>query len=283
MNISQHVERAAKFFPDRAAIIFEGKTWTYGDLNTRANRLANALKANGVARGDRIVLYLPNCPEFALCYLATLKVGAIAVSVNALYKSEELKYILNDSGTVAIFTLGDLVPNIPRGDCPALKHIVVVNGDAQGNVALDDWLSQGASDAKSENMNADDPAVLLYTSGTTGVPKGATLSHGNVISNNYSTVHHAGFTQNDRMALFLPATHVFGQNFIMNSTFLACGTLMLYTRFVPDVVLNSIQRDRVTMFFAVPTIYINLLNMDLSPYDLSSIRYEFSAAATMPQ
>lgn len=282
MNISQHVERAAKFFPDRAAIIFEGKTWTYGDLNTRANRLANALKANGVGRGDRVVLYLPNCPEFALCYLATLKVGAIAVSVNALYKSEELKYILNDSGTVAIFTLGDLVPNVPRADCPALKHIIVVNGDAQGNIALDDWLSQGASDAKSENMNADDPAVLLYTSGTTGVPKGATLSHGNVISNNYSTVHHAGFTQNDRMALFLPATHVFGQNFIMNSTFLACGTLMLYTRFVPDVVLNSIQRDRVTMFFAVPTIYINLLNMDLSPYDLSSIRYEFSAAATMP-
>ncbi len=129
MNLAQNVERAAKFFPDRAAIMFEGTTWTYGDLNARANRLANALKANGVTRGDRVVLYLPNCPEFALCYLAVIKVGAVAVSVNALYKSEELKYILNDSGAVAIFTPSDLVPNIPRAECPALKHVIVVSGD----------------------------------------------------------------------------------------------------------------------------------------------------------
>jgi long-chain acyl-CoA synthetase len=132
-------------------------------------------------------------------------------------------------------------------------------------------------------MNTEDPAALLYTSGTTGFPKGATLTHGNIVSNIWATVHHAGFTLNDRMALFLPLFHVFGQNFIMNATFTACATLVLHRRFVPDQVLDSIGRDRVTMFFAVPTIYINLLNMDLSKYDLSSIRYEFSAAATMPQ
>jgi long-chain acyl-CoA synthetase len=283
MNIAQNVERAAKFFPDRAAIMFEGTTWTYGELNTRANRLANALRANGVARGDRVSLYLPNVPEFALGYLAAQKVGAVAVSINALFKADEVKYIVNDSGSVVLFTLGELLPNVPRDQCPTLKHIVVSGGDALGNPTLDDWLSKGASDVKSEEMLRDDPAVLLYTSGTTGFPKGATLTHGNVVSNTYTTVHHAGFTPNDRMTLFLPATHVFGQDFIMNSTFLACGTLMLYRRFVPDQVLESIQRDRVTMFFAVPTIYINLLNMDLSKYDLSSIRYWFSAAATMPQ
>ncbi|MDE3089056.1 MAG: long-chain fatty acid--CoA ligase [Chloroflexota bacterium] len=283
MNIVEHVERASKFFPERAAILFEGTTWTYRDLNARANRLANALKANGVQRGDRIALYLLNCPEFALAYLAALKIGAVAVSINGMFKSEELKYIVNDSGAGVIFTTSDLVPNIPRGECPSLKHIVVCNGDAQGNVALDDWLSHGAPDAKAADLNPDDPAVLLYTSGTTGFPKGATLTHGNVISNAYSTVHHAGFAPNDRMALFLPMTHVFGQDFIMNATFMACGTLALYRRFVPDQVLHSIQRERVTMFFGVPTIYINLLNMDLSSYDLSSIRYWFSAAATMPQ
>jgi long-chain acyl-CoA synthetase len=132
-------------------------------------------------------------------------------------------------------------------------------------------------------MSSEDTAAILYTSGTTGFPKGAMLTHGNVVSNIWATVHHAGFNLNDRMPLFLPLFHVFGQNFIMNATFTACATLVMYRRFVPDQVLDSIGRDHVTMFFAVPTIYINLLNMDLSKYDLSSIRYEFSAASTMPQ
>ncbi len=283
MNIAQYVERAAKFFPDRAAILFEGKQLAYGELNAQANRLANALKANGVGRSDRVALYLPNIPQFAVCYLAAMKAGAIAVSINAIFKSEEVKYIVNDSGAVALFTVGDLLQYVPSAGCPTLKHVVVCEGDAQGNTAFDDWLGQGANDGKAADMQPDDPAVLLYTSGTTGFPKGATLTHGNVVSNMYATVHHAGYKPDDRMALFLPLFHVFGQNFIMNATFTACATLVLYRRFVPEVVLDSIQRDRISMFFAVPTIYINLLNMDLSKWDLSSIRYEFSAAATMPQ
>jgi len=283
MNIAQHVERAAKFFPERAAILFEGAEWRYAELNARANRLANALKANGVGRGDRVALYLPNLPEFALCYLAALKAGAVAVSINALFKSEEVKYILNDAGAQTLFTVGELLANIPRADCPTLQQIVVCAGDAQDNLTLDAWLSQGASDGSALDMNPDEPAVLLYTSGTTGFPKGATLTHSNVVSNMYATVHHAGYRPDDRMILFLPLFHVFGQDFIMNATFTACATLVLHRRFVPDVVLDSIERERVTMFFAVPTIYIGLLNMDLSKYDLSSIRYDFSAAATMPQ
>jgi long-chain acyl-CoA synthetase len=283
MNIAQHVERAAKLFPERPAIIFEHTQLRYDDLNARANRLANALSAKGVQRGDRVALYLPNIPEFAVCYLAVLKAGAVAVSINALFKSEEIMYIVNDSAAVVLFTVADLLPNVPRADCPSLGHIVVCAGDAQGHAALDDWLSKGASDGRAADMSVDEPAVLLYTSGTTGFPKGATLTHGNVVSNMYATAHHAGYKPDDRMALFLPLFHVFGQNFIMNATFTACATLVLHRRFVPDQVLSSIQRDRITMFFGVPTIYINLLNMDLAPADLGSVRYEFSAAATMPQ
>ncbi|MEP7200925.1 MAG: AMP-binding protein, partial [Chloroflexota bacterium] len=292
MNIAQHVERAAKFFPDKMAILFEGAQLQYADLNTRANRLANALKANGVGRGDRVALYLPNIPQFAVCYLATLKVGAIAVSINSIFKSEEVQFIVNDSGAKVLFTVSELLPNVvgvglapaPTGQPQGLPvQVVVCAGDAIGNISLDDWLAKGASDAQAMDMQSDEPALLLYTSGTTGFPKGATLTHGNVVSNMYATVHHAGYRPDDRMALFLPLFHVFGQNFIMNATFNACATLVMYRRFVPDVVLDSIERDCVTMFFAVPTIYIALLNMDLSKHDLSSIRYEFSAAATMPQ
>jgi long-chain acyl-CoA synthetase len=125
--------------------------------------------------------------------------------------------------------------------------------------------------------------VLLYTSGTTGLPKGATLTHGNVVFNDYACAHHMGVRPGDRLTLFLPLFHVFGQNAIMNAAFTAGATVVLHRRFVPDQILASIARHRATMFFAVPTIFIALLDMDLARHDLSSIRYEFSAAATMPQ
>ena len=275
MNIAKHVEDAAKVFPDHPAIIFKETSLTYSELNSRANRIANALKANGIQRGDRVGLYLPNIPEFAICYLAIMKVGAIAVSINTMFKSEEVKYIVNDSEPKIIFTVAELVQNIDRANCTCVEKVVVCEGN--------DWITKESSQAETVEMKQNDPAVLLYTSGTTGFPKGATLSHGNVISNMQATVHHAAFTHNDRMILFLPLFHVFGQNFIMNATFAARGTLVMHRRFVLNEVLNSIQRHRVTMFFAVPTIYITLLNTDLSGYDLGSIRYDFSAAATMPQ
>jgi long-chain acyl-CoA synthetase len=283
MNISQHVERSARFFPEKPAILFEGASISYSELNDRVNRLANALKANSIGRGTCVALYLPNIPEFAIGYLAAVRVGAIAVSINSMYKSEEIKYIINDSGCVLMFTTGDLLPNVPFTECPALKQVLICEGDPQGHATLDEWLAKGSSMPAGVDMNPDDPAALLYTSGTTGFPKGATLSHGNVVSNSWTTVHHAGFTRDDRMILFLPIFHVFGQDFIMNATFLACGTLVLHRRFVPDRVLESIQRDQVTMFFAVPTIYIALLNMSLPADVFASIRYEFSAASTMPR
>jgi long-chain acyl-CoA synthetase len=283
MNVTQNVERAAKFFPEKEAIIFEGRKIRYGELNRSANRLANALKSNGVGQGDRVALYLPNIPEFAICYIATLKIGAIAVSVNPMLKSEELKYILNDSGSVVLCAVGELLPNVRRNDYPALKHVLICEGEAQGNPTLGEWMESGSDEFKMVDLNSDQPAVILYTSGTTGFPKGATLTHGNVVSNTYSSTRYSGYTVNDRMALFLPIFHVFGQNYVMNATFTACATLVLFRRFVPTDVLKSIQENRITLFFAVPTIYIALLNMDLSMYDLSSIRYEFSAAATMPR
>ena len=283
MNIAQNIETGAKLFPGKTAILFEGEEITYDELNTAANRLAHALKANGIQKGNRIALYLPNIPEFAVCYFGALKVGAIVVSVNPMLKSYELKYILNDSEAVVLFTVGELLENVKRDEFEKLQEVVVCEGDAHGNPKLSNWLQKGRDNFQMEDLNPEESASILYTSGTTGVPKGATLSHGNIVSNAWTTVHHAGFTPDDRMSLFLPLFHVFGQNFIMNGTFTACGTVCMHRRFVPDVVLDSLGRDRVTMFFAVPAIYIVLLNTDLSKYDLSTIRYEFSAASTMPR
>ena len=283
MNIAHHVQRAARWFPEHPAILFEGSALSYRELDARATRVASALAAHGVGRGDRVALYLPNVPAFAVCYTAILKAGAVAVSINAIFKSDEVKYILNDSGARVLFTVGELLPNVPVAECPALERVVVGDGDSGGHARLDDWLVKGAARGHAADVARDDAAVLLYTSGTTGVPKGATLSHGNVIFNDYACAHHMGVRQTDRLLLFLPLFHVFGQNAIMNAAFAACATVVLHRRFVPDQVLASIARERATMFFAVPTIFINLLATDLDRHDLSSIRYEFSAAATMPQ
>lgn len=282
MNIAQHVTRAGHFFPDKPAILFEGRTYTYRELDETANRLANGLRALGVRRGDRVSLYLPNIPAFPLAYLATLRVGAVAVSINSLFKTDEVRYIVNDSGSVVLFTTADLYPQLDRAGMPSLKAVIISEGRVDGETQMDDLVSRGASQFQAEDMGRDDMAALLYTSGTTGHPKGVILTHANVISNIYSTNHHAGMRPDDRLLLFLPLFHCFGQNFIMNSAFNAGATLVLQRRFEMERTLDSIQRDRATMFFGVPTIYIYLLNNPGHAFDLSSVRYWFSAAAAMP-
>ncbi len=282
MNIAQHVTRASHFFPDKPAILFEGRTYTYRDLDEMANRLANGLRALGVQRGDRVSLYLPNIPAFPLAYLATLRVGAVAVSINSLFKTDEVRYIVNDSGSGALFTTADLYPQIDRAGMPGLRSLIIGEGQVGGEIQMDDLIVKGAPEFKAEDMERDDTAALLYTSGTTGNPKGVILTHANVVSNIYATNHHAGMRPDDRLMLFLPLFHCFGQNFIMNSAFNTGATLIMQRRFDVERTLDSIQRDQATMFFAVPTIYIYLLNNPNHGFDLSSIRYWFTAAAAMP-
>lgn len=283
MNIAQNIERASLFFPGKEAIVFERRSYTYRQLNEQVDRVANALHGLGVGRGDRVALYLPNIPEFAVAYLAAQKVGAVAVSLNSMLKTGEVQYIVNDSGSLVMFTTADLYPNLARDEMPSLKHVIIAEGDSRGELALDDVAARSASRFKATDMDRDEPAAILYTSGTTGFPKGATLTHGNVVSNIYATNHYSGMTPDDRLVLFLPLFHCFGQNFIMNSAFNACATVVMHRRFDLESVLDSVRRDQVTMFFAVPTIYIYLLNTAVSPHEWSSLRYCFTAAATMPK
>jgi len=283
MNVAEHVERAAHRLKAHPAILFEGKEVSYETLDYCAAALADSLARHGVRRGDRVALYLPNIPAFALAYLAGLKAGAIVVSINAIFKWEEVRYIVNDARPKVVFTTADLLPNLPRPECPSVEHTVLCEGGEPDEIALEDWLSRGDPSVRAASMDPDDPAVLLYSSGTTGFPKGVTLTHANVVSNVRTTAKLCRFHSSDRLAAFLPLFHVFGQNFIMNAGFEAGATLALFRRFVPEAVLAAIGRERITKFFAVPTIYIGLLNADLAKYDFSSIAFYFSAAATMPE
>lgn len=282
MNIAQNVERGHLFFPNKTALIFEGKSFTYKELDKMANRVANGLRGLGIERGDRVGLFLPNIPAFVISYLGILKIGAVAVSLNVMLKSDEVKFILDDCSAKALITIESLSENVPDWELPELKHILIAEGEAIKGISLEQLMASASSNARAIEMEGSEPAVIIYTSGTTGFPKGAVLSHSNVISNNYAANRFYRIQPDDRLLLYLPLFHCFGQNAILNSGLNACATIILQRRFEPEQVLKTIASDGVTMFFGVPTVFIKLLNMDTSGYNLESVRYYFTAAAPMP-
>jgi long-chain acyl-CoA synthetase len=282
MNIAHNVERGARFFPNKTALIFEGKYFTYKSLDLLANRVANGLRGLGIERGDRVALFLPNIPEFVISYLGILKLGAVAVSLNVMLKSGEVKFILSDCNAKALITTESFSENVPDWDLPELKHILIAEGRASKGISLKQLMFCASSNARAIEMDKDEPAAIIYTSGTTGFPKGAMLSHGNLISNVYSKNRCCGMRPEDRLLLYLPLFHCFGQNAILNAGLNACATIILQRCFEPEQVLKTIATYGITMFFGVPTVFIKLLNMNTSGYDLSSVRYYFTAAAPMP-
>jgi long-chain acyl-CoA synthetase len=284
MNVAQNLERSARLFPDAPALRFEGRAYTYRELEAEVGRAAHGLEAMGVGPGDRVALFLPNVPEFAIAYLAAQKVGAVAVSLNALLKTEEVRYVLGDSGAGVVFTTAALLPELAplRGTGDAPREVIVCEGDAPEERTLA-GLGEGRQDRyRAREMERDGPAAILYTSGTTGKQKGAVLSHGNVISNYHATNHCVGSRPGDRHALFLPLFHCFGQDFILNAALASGGTVLLHRRFDPERTIAALWEEGMTHFYAVPTIYLALLNGGIEPAALPEMRYCFSAAATLP-
>jgi long-chain acyl-CoA synthetase len=282
MNIAHHVERGHQLFPDKIALIFEEQSFTYKQLDQLASRVANGLQNFGIQKGDHIALFLPNIPEFVISYLGILKIGAVAISVNIMLKNAEVSYILNDCAAKVVITTESQSEEILEANLPELQHILIAEGKANKGITLVQLMANAAPEARAIEIDRHAPACILYTSGTTGFPKGATLSHGNIISNVCAANRCYQITNSDRLLLYLPLFHCFGQNAILNSGLNACATIILHRRFDVKQVLQSITRHRVTMFFGVPTVFIKLLNADTADYNFESIRYYFSAAAPLP-
>jgi long-chain acyl-CoA synthetase len=282
MNITHHIERGRRFFPNKTALVFEDQSFTYEELDRLANCVANGLRSLGIDRGDRVGLFLPNIPGFVISYLGALKIGAIAVSINAMLKCNEVEYILNDCGAKVLITTETLAEHVHDANLPQLEHLLIAEGQASQGMSLNQLIAIASADASAIDMDRHDPAAIVYTSGTTGFPKGATLSHGNVISNMYSKNRCCGMRPEDRVLLYLPLFHCFGQNAVLNSALNACATIVLQRRFDPEQVIAVIAQHSITMFFGVPTVFIRLLNMNLPFSSLSSVRYYFTAAASMP-
>jgi len=281
MNVAGLLERSAAYFPERTALVFKDRRWTYRELDREVSALASGLKRLDLTAGERIGLHLPNWPEFVFSYYAAQKIGLIPLSLNVTYKADELAYLCRDGEVSAVVTADPVAGNLPaRAVVPSLRHLIWVGSNPRDSVNFAEV--RGDAALRAMELDRDETAAILYTSATTGHPKGVMLSHSNLVSNVYATMHHLRMAAEDRGLCALPLFHVFGQNFIMNALVGSGGTLVLQERFVLEEFLEAVGRERITLLYAVPTMYILFLSADLSRYALASLRLCFSAAAILP-
>ncbi|NVK44454.1 MAG: AMP-binding protein [Oceanospirillaceae bacterium] len=313
MTIGDKLDQIATTYPDNDALVVrhQGIRWSYREFQQQVNRCARALLAIGIGKGDRVGIWSPNNAQWTTLQFATAKVGAILVNINPAYRLHELEYALNHSEARMLVIaerfksseytqmLYELAPELKQAEPGALKaqklpHLeVLVNLAEQPYDGMWRWQdlleqSSGTDEGQLAEVQAglqfDDPINIQYTSGTTGFPKGATLSHHNILNNGYFVAESMNFTDQDRLVIPVPLYHCFGM--VMGN--LGCvthGATMIYPGegFEPKSVLETVAEERATALYGVPTMFIaELDHPDFSQYDLSSLRTGIMAGSLCP-
>ena len=293
-TIGQNLARTVARVPAREALVDRvcGRRWTYRQLADDVDAVARGLLAGGLAKGDRIGIWSPNCPEWVLLQYATASIGAVLVNVNPAYRTHELAYAVRQSGmrvlvAATAYKSSDyraMAAEI-RGECPGLERVI--------HLGSPDWdgLREAASGTSAEalveraaQLSPDDPINIQYTSGTTGSPKGAALSHHNILNNGYFVTELLGLTEDDRLCLPVPFYHCFGM--VMGNlgatTHGACIVIPSPT-FEPRATLEAVEAERCTALYGVPTMFIaELEHPDFGSFDVSSLRTGIMAGSPCP-
>jgi len=308
ISLPEVLGATAKKYPNNTAIVFFGKKITYRELDDLCDRFASALASLGVRKGDRVGLFLPNVPQFPICYYGALRAGAIVVPCSPLYKERELEFQLNDSGAETAVALDLLYEHLaPIREKTKLRNVITttvldffpallgklakVTGKLKtvpcpGTMSLKELLTKhGEAPPKVSIDPESDAALFQYTGGTTGVPKGATLTHRNLVVNALQvgswlpTLREGG----EVMLAVLPYFHIFGMTVAMNMPVLRAASMVLQPRFEVLEVLKAIQKYGVTLFPGVPTMYIALINHpETGKFNLRTVRLCISGAAALP-
>jgi fatty-acyl-CoA synthase len=301
-TIGGNLRRVAARFGDREAMVDvpSGRRWTYRQLDADTDTLARGLLAAGIGTGERVGIWSPNCPEWVLLQYATAKMGAILVNINPAYRTHELAYVLRQAGIKLLvsaesFKTSDyraMVGEV-RGDLPGLEDVIFISTEgwdkllAAGVAAADAAAAGDEPDAlavREATLAFDDPINIQYTSGTTGFPKGATLSHHNILNNGFFIGEYCRYTEADRVAIPVPFYHCFGM--VLGN--LACTThgaaiVIPAPGFEPAATLRAVQQERCTSLYGVPTMFIAELALpDFASYDLSSLRTGIMAGSPCP-
>ncbi len=300
LNLATLLEDTCRDYPDRLAVIFNDVKLPYRAVNAAANQVAAGLVDLGIGKGDRIALSCPNLPYFPIIYYAILKAGAVVVPLNVLLKGREIAYHLRDSGAKAYFCF-EGTDQLPMGamgwagfqDADSCQHFRLITADPaspspiEGAETVGMLMAGRAPVFDTVQTMPDDTAVILYTSGTTGQPKGAELSHSNMLMNARLADNLFGKAEHDIHLVTLPLFHSFGQTVQMNSGFYTAATISLLPRFDPGAALGIMERDSVSFFAGVPTMYWAMLNYPgADKFDLDKIannlRLAVSGGAAMP-
>ncbi len=276
MNVAANLDRTAFYFPDHTAVIEGDTSVSFAEFSRDAGQIASALVSVGVRPGDHIALCAPNSYAWLAFYFGVLKAGAVAVTFSHLLTQGELARILADCEPKVLFTVDEKLDDLgDDGERPYPELVVCDCGD----ISYARLAAKGAPKFKTVPRHRQDTAAILYTGGTTGIPKGALLTHENLQTSIFNVAHYERSTQNDRALLFLPLNHVFAQVHIVHSTVFSGGGLVIQPAFDLDKVLEAL--NQVTKFYGVPTMYIRLLELPDLGEKMRSVRYCFSAAASL--
>ncbi|WP_308637757.1 long-chain-fatty-acid--CoA ligase [Paenibacillus silvisoli] len=321
LSVSDLLLQTAAKYPNHEALFFFGKKTTYRELLAASHRMAAGLQAAGIAKGDRVAIMLPNCPQTVIAYFGALLAGAIVVMTNPLYVERELEHQLKDSGATAIVTLDLLYPRLARvrgenpeeGPVPSLRTVIITSipdalpfpknvlfpikqrRDGQvpppipygkfGVLRYTAFMSKAPKLPAEQKVDPEETALLQYTGGTTGVAKGVMLSHRNLVGNTAQCA--AWFYRmeegKERFLAALPLFHVFGLTVLMNLSIMKGGSLVLLPRFEVGTVLQTIRKQKPSVFPGAPTMYIAVLNHpEVKNVDLSSIKVCVSGSSPLP-
>ncbi len=277
-NLAHRLAESAAKHPDRIAIRLDDVAVPYAAMEQVSRRVAGLLASKGIGRGDRVGVMLPNVPHFPMVYYGALRLGAIVVPMNVLLTSREIKHYMSDSGAKLILAWHDFAAEAEEAGAETGVEVLSVEPSRIGElVAAADPVEEIAE------VEPGDTAVVLYTSGTTGQPKGAELTHANIGTNVEALLELFSPTEQDVIFGGLPLFHIFGQTACMNVAVAVGGEITLLPRFDPQKALEIIQRDRVSIFMGVPTMYAALLHApDRDDYDVSSLRLCVSGGAALP-
>ncbi len=282
------LRKRAQEEPDRVAIVFENRDITFADLDVESNRLARGLRALGLESGDRLGVFMPNCPEVEIAFYAASKLGAALCPLNSSYREREVTYQLNDAGARMLITHAKLWPVVeaalPR--LAASLTIILVGGDApdsaQNVIGYFDVIDGQSSDPPIARIDPDQVAALPYSSGTTGLPKGVMLTHRNLVANHEQWGSALRLGPEDRYIVYQPLSHIYGV-MMMGVSVRSGSKQILLERFDLETVIRLVEEHGVTWLFAVPPTLLTLANAPgLDRSHFRTVKYAFSAAAPLP-
>ena len=294
LNLASLIDQSARYFTSEPALIHDENSLSYGELQGRVRGFAAYLQQAGVQRGDRVAVLLPNCMSFTVAYFGILYAGAVVVPVSYLSVGREIAYTLNDSDAVFLVAWSSYEQQATAGfeDAKDCRKLFLVDESSGPLTILNNEPCHASKDFGCVQTTPEDSAVILYTSGTTGQPKGATLSHFNLFSNAQFSCERMFWKPREKFEFLgpghvvlaaLPLFHSFGQTCNQNAALLGGASLSYLERFEPERTLEVMQRDKITLFTGVPTMYFQLLNTPgVEKYDLGKLTFSISGGAAMP-